>query len=72
MLKLSIKEIFFFLRSRLPSLLSDLRYWLTKQRVHKTLQSLPATSHESLPLIFDQNRHPLKVRKVKQQSRKIS
>ena len=35
---------------------------MTKQRVHKTLQQLPATSHERLPILFDLNKHPLKVR----------
>ena len=33
---------------------------MTKQRVHKTLQQLPATSHERLPILFDLNKHPLK------------
>ena len=35
-------------------------FQMTKQRVHKTLQQLPATSHERLPILFDLNKHPLK------------
>ena len=31
-------------KSRLEVLVSQLRFWITKQRVHKTLQQLPATS----------------------------
>ena len=41
-------------------LVSQLRYWITKQRVHKTLQHLPATSYEQLPVLFDLANHPLK------------
>ena len=47
-------------KSKLEALVSQLRFWMTKQRVHKTLQHLPATSHESLPILFDLNKHPLK------------
>eukprot|EP00095_Tigriopus_kingsejongensis_P000362 snap_masked-scaffold319_size207808-processed-gene-0.2 protein:Tk00362 transcript:snap_masked-scaffold319_size207808-processed-gene-0.2-mRNA-1 annotation:"mediator of rna polymerase ii transcription subunit 14" len=47
-------------RSQLGTLVSQLRLWITKQRVHKTLQQLPATSYERLPLLFDLNKHPLK------------
>ncbi len=47
-------------KSRLESLVSSLRLWIIKQRVHKTLQQLPATSHDLLPILFDLNRHPLK------------
>jgi hypothetical protein len=39
---------------------SNLRFWITKQRVHKTLQQLPASSYESLPIFFDVAKHPLK------------
>ena len=35
-------------------LVSQLRYWITAQRVHKTLQHLPATSYEQLPLLIRQ------------------
>ena len=41
-------------------LVSQLRHWITKQRVHKTLQHLPATSYEQLPVLFDLANHPLK------------
>ena len=47
-------------KTRLEALVSQLRFWMTKQRVHKTLQQLPATSYERLPILFDLNRHPLK------------
>lgn len=47
-------------RSHLEALVSQLRFWITKQRVHKTLQQLPATSYERLPILFDLNKHPLK------------
>jgi len=40
-------------QSRLVHLVTQLRYWITKKRVHKTLQQLPATSYESLPILFD-------------------
>ena len=52
-------------KSRLETLVSQLRFWMTKQRVHKTLQQLPATSHERLPILFDLNKHPLKVGKYR-------
>ena len=45
---------------RLETLVSQLRHWITKQRVHKTLQQLPATSYETLPILYDKQRHPLK------------
>ena len=47
-------------KSKLQWLVSQLRYWITKQRVHKTLQHLPATSYEQLPILFSRNKHPLK------------
>ena len=47
-------------KSRLEPLVSQLRFWITKQRVHKTLQQLPATSYEQLPILFDLNKHPLR------------
>jgi len=47
-------------KRNLEGLVSRLRAWITKQRVHKTLQHLPATSHEMLPLLYDHNVHPLK------------
>ncbi len=46
--------------NRVEHLVSQLRFWITKQRVHKTLQQLPATSYEKLPVLFDRQRHPLK------------
>ena len=36
------------------------RYYITAQRVQKTLQHLPGTSYEQLPLLFCRNTHPLK------------
>ena len=55
---LYLKRLFTFYR--LEALVSQLRFWMTKQRVHKTLQQLPATSYERLPILFDLNKHPLK------------
>ncbi|XP_066901143.1 mediator of RNA polymerase II transcription subunit 14 [Halyomorpha halys] len=45
-------------RSRLTPLISDLRYWITQRRCEKTLQHLPATPHERLPLLHYPD-HPL-------------
>lgn len=38
--------------SKLLHLISELRYWITCRRCEKTLQHLPATSHDSLPMRF--------------------
>lgn len=38
-------------RSKLPALLSELRYWITHRRCEKTLQHLPATATETLPFL---------------------
>lgn len=37
--------------SKLPNLVTELRYWITKRRCEKTLQHLPAVCKERLPLI---------------------
>ncbi|XP_018328535.1 mediator of RNA polymerase II transcription subunit 14 isoform X2 [Agrilus planipennis] len=44
--------------ARLPVLISELRYWITQRRCEKTLQHLPATAHERLPLLHYAD-HPL-------------
>lgn len=44
--------------NRLQSLVSELRYWITKRRCEKTLQHLPATSHHRLPLLHATD-HPI-------------
>lgn len=44
--------------SRLPALISELRFWITQRRCEKTLQHLPATPHERLPLLHHPD-HPL-------------
>ncbi|CAG5108193.1 Similar to MED14: Mediator of RNA polymerase II transcription subunit 14 (Aedes aegypti) [Cotesia congregata] len=44
--------------SRLPTLISELRFWITQRRCEKTLQHLPSTSHETLPVIFSPD-HPM-------------
>ncbi|KAF7268704.1 mediator complex subunit 14 isoform X1 [Rhynchophorus ferrugineus] len=44
--------------SKLPSYISELRYWITKRRCEKTLQHLPATAHERLPLLHIPD-HPI-------------
>ena len=41
-------------QSKLVHLVTQLRYWITKQRVQKTLYQLPATPYEKLPILFDQ------------------
>lgn len=38
--------------SKLAPMISELRYWITCRRCEKTLQHLPATSHDSLPLRY--------------------
>ncbi|XP_055589648.1 mediator of RNA polymerase II transcription subunit 14 [Uranotaenia lowii] len=45
-------------RSKLQTLFSELRYWITKRRCEKTLQHLPATTQERLPLVFPPD-HPI-------------
>lgn len=37
--------------SRLNGLISELRFWITQRRCEKTLQHLPATPHEKLPIL---------------------
>ncbi|XP_033360225.1 mediator of RNA polymerase II transcription subunit 14 [Bombus vosnesenskii] len=44
--------------SRLPTLISELRFWITQRRCEKTLQHLPATSHERLPVLLHPD-HPM-------------
>jgi mediator of RNA polymerase II transcription subunit 14 len=43
--------------SKLPDLVIELRYWITKRRCEKTLQHLPATAKERLPIITS-SAHP--------------
>ncbi|XP_065086369.1 mediator of RNA polymerase II transcription subunit 14 [Ochlerotatus camptorhynchus] len=45
-------------RSKLQHLFSELRYWITQRRCEKTLQHLPATTQERLPLVFPPD-HPI-------------
>ncbi|XP_032682223.1 mediator of RNA polymerase II transcription subunit 14 isoform X1 [Odontomachus brunneus] len=44
--------------SRLPTLISELRFWITQRRCEKTLQHLPATAHERLPILYHPD-HPM-------------
>ncbi|XP_028152767.1 mediator of RNA polymerase II transcription subunit 14 isoform X2 [Diabrotica virgifera virgifera] len=44
--------------ARLPMLISELRYWITQRRCEKTLQHLPATAFEKLPLLHHSD-HPI-------------
>lgn len=37
--------------SKLPDLVSELRYWITKRRCEQTLQHLPAVAKERLPIL---------------------
>ncbi|XP_071549261.1 mediator of RNA polymerase II transcription subunit 14 [Panulirus ornatus] len=45
-------------KSKVDDLISELRYWLMLCRTEKTLQHLPATAHERLPLMYYTS-HPL-------------
>lgn len=44
--------------NKLQTLVSELRYWITQRRCEKTLQHLPATSYERLPLLYTAD-HPI-------------
>ncbi|XP_059480317.1 mediator of RNA polymerase II transcription subunit 14 isoform X2 [Neocloeon triangulifer] len=44
--------------TRLPTLLQELRFWITQRRCEKTLQHLPATAHERLPVMHAAD-HPI-------------
>ncbi|XP_049856745.1 mediator of RNA polymerase II transcription subunit 14 [Schistocerca gregaria] len=44
--------------ARLPALISELRFWITQRRCEKTLQHLPATPYERLPLLHHPD-HPM-------------
>lgn len=44
--------------AKLPNLVSELRFWITQRRCEKTLQHLPATPHERLPLLYSPD-HPV-------------
>ncbi|RLU24369.1 hypothetical protein DMN91_002457 [Ooceraea biroi] len=44
--------------SRLSTLISELRFWITQRRCEKTLQHLPATAHERLPVLHHPD-HPM-------------
>ena len=53
---------------QLESLVTQLRYWITARRIEKTLQQLPATPYEQLPLTYDLKTHPLSKLASKQQT----
>lgn len=44
--------------TKLPNLVSELRFWITQRRCEKTLQHLPATPHERLPILHSPD-HPV-------------
>lgn len=44
--------------TKLPNLVSELRFWITQRRCEKTLQHLPATPHERLPILHTPD-HPV-------------
>ena len=46
-------------RLQLEAQVSELRYWITARRIEKTLQQLPASPFEQLPLTYDLKSHPL-------------
>lgn len=45
-------------RSKLPQIMTELRYWITHRRCEKTLQHLPATATENLTFL-NMPDHPL-------------
>ena len=55
-------------QAQLESLVTQLRYWITARRLEKTLQQLPATPYEQLPLTYDLKTHPLSKLASKQQT----
>ena len=55
-------------QAQLESLVTQLRYWITARRIEKTLQQLPATPYEQLPLTYDLKTHPLSKLASKQQT----
>lgn len=52
-------------QSKLLHLISELRYWITVRRCEKTLQHLPATCHDTLPLRFSGPENEAKVKEMK-------
>ena len=46
-------------QAQMESLVTELRYWITARRIEKTLQQLPASPYEQLPLVYDLKTHPL-------------
>ena len=46
-------------KGQLETQVSELRYWITARRIEKTLQQLPASPFEQLPLTYDLKTHPL-------------
>ena len=55
-------------QAQLETLVTQLRYWITARRIEKTLQQLPATPYEQLPLTYDLKTHPLSKLAGKQQT----
>lgn len=55
-------------QAQLESLVTQLRYWITARRIEKTLQQLPATPYEQLPITYDLKTHPLSKLASKQQT----
>lgn len=51
--------------SKLPDLVTELRYWITKRRCEKTLQHLPAVAKERLPIITSAEHPATKIGKHK-------
>jgi mediator of RNA polymerase II transcription subunit 14 len=50
---------------KLQNLVSEMRYWIAQRRCEKTLQHLPATLQEKIPLIFPSNHAIAKIGKHK-------
>nr|XP_022906712.1 mediator of RNA polymerase II transcription subunit 14 isoform X2 [Onthophagus taurus] len=50
-------------RNRLPRYISELRYWITQRRCEKTLQHLPASAHDRLPLLHRPDHEIVKIGK---------
>ncbi|CAH1119203.1 unnamed protein product [Phaedon cochleariae] len=51
--------------AKLPTLITELRFWITQRRCEKTLQHLPATAYERLPLLHQPDHSIVKIGKHK-------
>lgn len=47
--------------SKLPTLVSELRHWITRRRCEKTLQHLPANAVDHIPLLHEVDQKKAKI-----------